>query len=76
METIEDLVEDSRKIPTISKVNNFAFHSDSITAWRAYDVGKGKEIVLEKTSSGNCKWKIYVGVLFICCLLSFFSFKF
>ena len=71
METIEDLVEDNRKIPTISKLNNFAFHDDSITAWRAYDVGKGKEIVLEKTSAGNCKWKIYVGVLFICCLLSF-----
>ena len=61
METTEDLVEDSRKIPAISKLNNFAFHGDSITAWRAYDVGKGKEIVLEKTSSGNCKWKIYVG---------------
>ena len=72
METIEDLVEDSRKIPMISKLNNFAFHGDSIIAWRAYDVGKGKEIALEKTSSGNCKWKIYVGVLFICCLLSFF----
>ena len=55
METIEDLVEDSRKIPTISKLNNFAFHDDSITTWRAYDVGKGKEIVLEKTSAGNCK---------------------
>ena len=72
METIEDLVEDSRKIPMISKLTNFAFHGDSIIAWRAYDAGKGKEIALEKTSSGNCKWKIYVGVLFICCLLSFF----
>ena len=61
METIEDLVEDSRKIPTISKLNNFAFHDDSITAWRAYDVGKGKEIVLEKTSAGNCKWKYMLG---------------
>ena len=69
LETIEDLVEDSRKIPNISKLNNFAFHGDSITAWRAYGVGMGKEIVLEKTSSGNCcKWKIYYGVLFICCL--------
>jgi len=29
-ETIEDLVEGSRKIPTISKLNNFAFHGDSI----------------------------------------------
>ena len=75
METIEDSAEDNRKIPTISKLNNFAFHGDSITAWRAYDVGKGKEFVLEKTSSGNCKWKIYVGVLVIRCLLSFFSFK-
>ena len=72
MEAIEDLLEDSRKIPTISKLNNFAFHGDSITAWRAYDVGKGKEIVLEKSSSGNCKWKIYVGVLFIFCIPSFF----
>ena len=50
METIEDLVEDSRKIPNISKLNNFAFHSDSITAWRTNGVGIGKEIVLEKTS--------------------------
>jgi len=63
METIEDLVEDSRKIPTISELNNFAFYGDSITAWRACGVGKGKEIVLEKTSSGNyCKWKIYFRV--------------
>ena len=30
METIEDLVEDSRTIPTINKPNNFAFHGDSI----------------------------------------------
>ena len=72
METIEDLVEDSRKIPTISKLNNFTFHGDSITAWHVYGIGKGKEIVLEKTSSGNyCKWKIYFGVSFICCLISF-----
>lgn len=61
METIEALVEDSRKIPTISKLNNFAFDGDSITAWRAYGAGKGKEIVLEKTSSGNCKWKVCFG---------------
>ena len=50
METIEDLVEDSRKIPNISKLNNFAFHGDSITAWPTNGVGIGKEIVLEKTS--------------------------
>ena len=57
METIEELpiVEDSRKIPAISKLNNFAFDADthSIKAWRAYEIGKGKEIALEKTSSGT-----------------------
>ena len=57
METIEDLVADSRKIPSISNLNNFAFDSDSITAWRTYGIGKGNEIVLEKTSSGNCNGK-------------------
>ena len=57
METIEDLVEDSRKIPAISKLNNFAFDGDNIRAWRAYGIGEGKEIVLEKTSSGNCRIK-------------------
>ena len=41
METIEVLVEDSRKIPTISKLNNFAFHDDSITVWRAYNLRSG-----------------------------------
>lgn len=45
METIEALVEDSRKIPTISKLNNFAFDGDSITAWRAYRVVNGKYIL-------------------------------
>ena len=76
VETIEDLVEDSRKIPTISKLNNFAFHDDSITAWRAYDVGKGKEIVLEKTSAGNCKWKYMLGFyLSVVYWHYFFSFK-
>lgn len=72
MEIIEDLVEDNRKIFMISKFNNFVFYDDSIIVWCVYDVGKGKEIVLEKILVGNCKWKIYVGVLFICCLLLFF----
>ena len=47
METIEDLEEDSRKIPTISKRNNFAFHGVSITAWRVYGVGKSKDCIGE-----------------------------
>lgn len=56
MDSIHDLtsVEDSRKIPTISKLNNFAFdNADSITAWRAYGIGSGKEIALDKSSSGT-----------------------
>lgn len=56
LESIEELpvVEENRKVPAISKLNNFLFNADSFTAWRAYDIGSGKEMKLETTSSGNC----------------------
>ncbi|XP_078368927.1 uncharacterized protein LOC144652746 [Oculina patagonica] len=56
METIQDLPseDDSRKIPAISKLNDFEFIADAITAWRAYGIGEGKEITVEKTSSDPC----------------------
>ena len=38
------VIDDARKIPGISKRNNFKFSPESITAWRAYvraDLGGG-----------------------------------
>ena len=56
IDSMEDFViDDARKIPGISKLNNFKFNPDeSITAWRAYGIGSGKDIRLEKQSSGKC----------------------
>ena len=55
MDTIDELPsgEDKRKIPAISKLNNFLFNGDIITAWRTYGIGLGKRITLERTSSGK-----------------------
>ena len=55
MKAIDELpsMEDSPKIPAISKLSNFQFKPGSITAWRAYGIGNGKKITLEKTSSGK-----------------------
>lgn len=55
IDSMEDFViNDARKIPGISKLNNFKFNSESITAWHAYGIGSGKDIKLEKQSSGKC----------------------
>ena len=55
IDSMEDFViDDSRKIPGISKLNNFKFNPESITAWRAYGIGSRKDIRLEKQSSGKC----------------------
>lgn len=51
---VDFVIDDARKIPGISKLNNFKFNSESITAWRAYGIGSGKDIKLEKQSSGKC----------------------
>ena len=52
--SMDDLaINDARKIPGISKLNNFKFNPESITAWLAYGIGCGKDIRLEKQSSGN-----------------------
>lgn len=41
-----------KKIPGISKLNNFKFSSndESMTTWRAYDIGKGNVLKLDKSS--------------------------
>ena len=55
IDSMEDFViEDARKIPGISKMNNFKFNPKSITAWRAYGIGSGKDVRLERQSSGKC----------------------
>ena len=54
LETIDSpKIENEQMIPGISKLNNFKFSSKSITAWRAYDIGKGKVLPLEKQTAGK-----------------------
>jgi len=48
------VIDDARTIPGVSKLNNFKFNPESITAWCAYGIGSGKDIRLEKQSSGKC----------------------
>ena len=55
IDSMEDFViDDARKIPGISKLNNFKFNPENITAWRAYGIGRGKDIRLDKQSAGKC----------------------
>jgi hypothetical protein len=44
MQTIHSSSSDQRKIPNINKLNNFQFDGESITAWRSYGIGNGKEV--------------------------------
>lgn len=51
--TIEETPDDVQTITGITKLNNFEFSSvGSISCWRAYSVGQGKVIKIEKSSSG------------------------
>lgn len=44
IDSMKDFVtDDARKIPGISKLNNFKFNPESITAWHAYGIGGGKD---------------------------------
>ncbi|CAH3164034.1 unnamed protein product, partial [Pocillopora meandrina] len=54
MQSVEEeaVVDDNRKITGINKLNNFEFKVEILVAWRAYGMGKGKEIPLETTSEG------------------------
>ena len=56
MNAVNDICLVEEKIPSISKLNNFAFNAaDSITAWRDYGIGDGKEIPLAKNLTGALK---------------------
>ena len=54
MQSVEEeaVVDDNRKIIGVNKLNNFEFKDEILVAWRAYGMGKGKEIPLETTSVG------------------------
>ena len=54
LDTIEETPDDVQTITGITKLNNFEFSSvGSIYCWRAYSVGQGKVIKIEKSSSGE-----------------------
>lgn len=56
MENIDETLEMPQKIPGISKLNNFAFETNtSLRTWQAYKIGKGKLIAVNKPSKGKYK---------------------
>ncbi|PFX18859.1 hypothetical protein AWC38_SpisGene16749 [Stylophora pistillata] len=53
LDTIGETPDDAQTITGITKLNHFEFTSmGSISCWRAYSVGQGKVIKIEKSSSG------------------------
>ena len=52
-------VDQLGKIPGISKLNNFEYNHGNIVAWRAYGIGKGKDIKLSGKTNGrsNINWQ-------------------
>ena len=53
MQAINSPLSEQGKIPGINKLNNFKFDGNKITAWRAYGIGKGKEIEVEYQQKGK-----------------------
>ena len=60
LESIDELpvVEENKRIPAISKLNNFVFRTASLICWRAYGIGCGREIQLATAAPG--KYVFYV----------------
>ncbi|XP_031562195.1 uncharacterized protein LOC116297995 [Actinia tenebrosa] len=59
LQSIANSQETTQKIPNISKLNKFEFLSgEKIKVWRAYGIGTGKVIRIEKpsTTEANHKW--------------------
>ena len=52
MERINETLENTQKIPGISKFNNFEFDKNSVKVWRAYGIGEGKVVQIEKPENG------------------------
>ena len=60
MESIDETLEMTQKIPGISKLNNFAFETktcSTVRTWRAYRIGKGKLVTVDKPNKGTCTYK-------------------
>ena len=67
IDSMEDFsINDARKIPGISKLNNFKFYPESITAWCAYGIGCGKEIN-RPVSTSEVHTVLTSSIFFICC---------
>ncbi|XP_031565545.1 uncharacterized protein LOC116300759 [Actinia tenebrosa] len=60
LQSIANSQETTQKIPSISKLNNFEFVSgEKIKVWRAYGIGTGKVLRIEKSSTtGEFKYFI------------------
>ncbi|KXJ22514.1 hypothetical protein AC249_AIPGENE2578 [Exaiptasia diaphana] len=60
MDSIDETLEMTQKIPGISKLNNFAFETKTCTTvrtWQAYRIGKGKLITVDKPDKdAKFKW--------------------
>lgn len=53
-DAITETQDESQTIAGITKLNNFEFSSaDTVTCWRAYCIGRGKTITVEKSSSSK-----------------------
>ena len=48
-------ISEPAKIHHVSKLNNFEFTEGGIKAWRAYDIGRGKEIKADTSTTGNAQ---------------------
>lgn len=48
-------ISEPAKIHNVSKLNNFEFTEGGIKAWRAYDIGRGKEIKADTSTTGNAQ---------------------
>lgn len=54
LQSIANTHEATQKIPNISKLNNFEFMTGGkIKVWRAYKIGNGKIITIEKATKGK-----------------------
>ena len=53
--TMASPISQPAKIQNVSKLNNFEFTEGGIKAWRAYDIGRGKQIEADTLVTGNAQ---------------------
>ncbi|KAK3707287.1 hypothetical protein QZH41_004246 [Actinostola sp. cb2023] len=46
-------MREQKKMPGINKLNNFEYKQNKLVTWRAYEVGKGKTLTIDKESDAN-----------------------